>query len=200
MRGALLVLGMAAVSAAGCQSPVGRYFANRARDFGECWRVEVGAAMGLGVGVNAPGLAHVGLGGGKSSARSSLGWDYGHAFAFRASSDSPHEALIEFWLPLPLPFPGDPSPTFLSHVAGPSRLRRGSDDHKCVGWLPCVWDLASAPSVQDPWPRWRAIHAFDIEVAAYAGLLHARLGFSPGEFADFLLGWFGLDLAGDDSD
>jgi len=25
-----------------------------------------------------------------------------------------------------------------------------------------------------------------------------RLGFSPGQFADFVLGFFGLDIAGDD--
>ncbi|MCZ6689741.1 MAG: hypothetical protein O7H41_09070 [Planctomycetota bacterium] len=26
----------------------------------------------------------------------------------------------------------------------------------------------------------------------------ARVGFSPGEFVDFFLGWFGVDIAGDD--
>ncbi|MCZ6691323.1 MAG: hypothetical protein O7H41_17180 [Planctomycetota bacterium] len=42
------------------------------------------------------------------------------------------------------------------------------------------------------------IHAFDIEASVYAGMVYARAGFSPGEFVDFLLGWFGVDIAGDD--
>ena len=46
--------------------------------------------------------------------------------------------------------------------------------------------------------RWARIHAFDIEASVYAGIVYARAGFSPGEFVDFLLGWFGVDIAGDD--
>ncbi len=42
------------------------------------------------------------------------------------------------------------------------------------------------------------IHAFDVEVAVYAIVPYVRVGFSPGEFLDFLLGWFGADIAGDD--
>lgn len=42
------------------------------------------------------------------------------------------------------------------------------------------------------------IHAFDIEAGVFAGIVGARVGFSPGEFVDFLLGWFGVDIAGDD--
>lgn len=33
---------------------------------------------------------------------------------------------------------------------------------------------------------------------AGAGVASLKAGFSPGEFADFLLGWFGADIAGDD--
>jgi hypothetical protein len=29
-------------------------------------------------------------------------------------------------------------------------------------------------------------------------LIGVNLGFSPGEFLDFLLGWFGIEIAGDD--
>jgi hypothetical protein len=44
----------------------------------------------------------------------------------------------------------------------------------------------------------KLIDALDVEVGATCGL-SARAGFSPGQFADFLLGWFGLDIAGDDT-
>lgn len=42
------------------------------------------------------------------------------------------------------------------------------------------------------------LHAFNLEGSAYAGLVYAKAGVSPGEAADFVLGIFGLDIAGDD--
>jgi ankyrin repeat protein len=42
------------------------------------------------------------------------------------------------------------------------------------------------------------VSAFDIEAGATLGVFGFRLGFSPGEFVDFALGWFGLDTAYDD--
>jgi hypothetical protein len=45
------------------------------------------------------------------------------------------------------------------------------------------------------------INSFDIEAGATVGILlglSVHVGFSPGQFADFLLGWFGADIAGDD--
>ena len=32
------------------------------------------------------------------------------------------------------------------------------------------------------------------------GIVGAQIGFSPGELLDWLLGWFGADIAGDDGD
>ncbi len=46
------------------------------------------------------------------------------------------------------------------------------------------------------------LHSFDIEAGGTIGFIlcaSAHVGFSPGEFADFMLGWFGLDIAGDDT-
>ncbi|MBM4040757.1 MAG: hypothetical protein FJ290_19815 [Planctomycetes bacterium] len=48
----------------------------------------------------------------------------------------------------------------------------------------------------------RPIEALDLHLDATAALLvgpSVRLGFSPGQFADFVLGFFGLDIAGDDA-
>ncbi|MCZ6688503.1 MAG: hypothetical protein O7H41_02750, partial [Planctomycetota bacterium] len=47
--------------ATGCQTTVGNYFANRARDFGDCFRLQVGAGKGFGVSVKAAGILHLGL-------------------------------------------------------------------------------------------------------------------------------------------
>jgi hypothetical protein len=40
---------------------------------------------------------------------------------------------------------------------------------------------------------------FFIEIGATLGVIGFDLGFNPAEFADFLLGWFGLDITGDDT-
>ena len=45
---------------------------------------------------------------------------------------------------------------------------------------------------------WGHVHSWDIEAAAYAGLFAVRVGVSPGELVDFVLGWFGVDIARDD--
>jgi hypothetical protein len=42
------------------------------------------------------------------------------------------------------------------------------------------------------------LHDFDFEAGGMA-LLGITIGFSLGEFLDFLLGWFGLDIADDDT-
>ena len=46
--------------------------------------------------------------------------------------------------------------------------------------------------------RWNHVHAFDVSVDLYGGIVHVGVGVSLGELADFLLGWLGLDIAGDD--
>ncbi|MBM4040756.1 MAG: hypothetical protein FJ290_19810 [Planctomycetes bacterium] len=48
----------------------------------------------------------------------------------------------------------------------------------------------------------KLVEALDVHVDVTAALLlgpSLRLGFSPGQFADFVLGFFGLDIAGDDA-
>ena len=47
--------------------------------------------------------------------------------------------------------------------------------------------------------RWeqRLHRTFDVYAEASVGI-GVHVGVSPGEFLDFLLGWFGVDLAGDE--
>jgi hypothetical protein len=77
-----VVAGLVAVAAPGCGTAAGRFLADRARDLGECVRLEVGGAVGGGVVVEAAGLLHVGLGGGAHPAWGGLGWCYGTPRAF----------------------------------------------------------------------------------------------------------------------
>jgi len=45
----------------------------------------------------------------------------------------------------------------------------------------------------------RPIQALDIEVSGTVLPVSFLFGFSPGELADFLIGWTTLDIAGDDT-
>ncbi len=59
-------------------------------------------------------------------------------------------------------------------------------------WLP----MGSAP---EGFPAlWEFHSATDLQLGVHLLLINARVGFNPLEFADFLGGFFGYDLAGDD--
>jgi hypothetical protein len=42
------------------------------------------------------------------------------------------------------------------------------------------------------------VDLFGFETSAFLGVVGARVGFNVAEFGDFMLGWFGLDILGDD--
>ena len=44
----ILIMSLGLIAATGCQTTVGNYLGNRARDFGECLFVQAGMALGLG--------------------------------------------------------------------------------------------------------------------------------------------------------
>lgn len=68
-------------------------------------------------------------------------------------------------------------------------LHSADGDHRCFGILPF---LTGANADRSP------LHLCDLEVGANVLFFGIRAGFSPGEFLDFLLGWFGPDIARDD--
>ena len=214
----LLPLLLAGFVTTGCQTTVGNYFANRGRDFGECFLVQAGFGFGLGVDVKAAGLVHADALLAFYARHWSVGWVYG--------DPRPREVLA--WEDFP--FEGDRGALFfhssLSCVGG---IAGG---HSCFSILPAVlsWEDAfwlwsdidelgewMAERI-DTWPpgfdvegwlkdremerrpmhRWARLHVFDVEAGVFIGVVGARAGFSPGEFVDFLLGWVGVDIAGDD--
>ena len=93
--------------------------------------------------------------------------------------------------------------------------------HKCWGLLPAVFsridriDGADYPKSADhaDWlegpmlwsdhalelDHWAHVHAFDAELGVYLLVVNAKVGLSPGEGVDFLLGLFGIDIAQDDT-
>ena len=222
--GVLLVAG-------GCGTPLGRYFAHRARDLGEVFRVEMNGGLGLGAVVEAGGVAHVGLGAGAKPFWGGIGWSYGRGHAFIGAPHAVRARGGHAAVPCnPIPV-GDPRWVLHVRHAPPHAAV-----HTCWWLLPglfgesivasgngvsraWLWSDAALrePSVIDVSPgqwtidgvdldrprllaahRWNHVHAFDVSADVYAGVLHVAAGVSLGELADFVLGWFGVDLAGDD--
>ncbi|MCI0341317.1 MAG: hypothetical protein L0216_09240 [Planctomycetales bacterium] len=194
-------------SGSGCGA-FGNYLANRSRDFGECFRVQAGLGFGLGAGVRVGGVVEAGLGLGAMPYPLGLGWNYGYGYALGAAtheiegkSDSALPVDAEFLFPVPLLMPGEgPNAVYAEiGIRGPGRLV----GRYSYGALPALisygrkktWIWSDDDTGTN---RWLRVHAFDVEASAYAGFVCARVGFSPGEFLDFVLGWFGIDIAGDD--
>ncbi len=195
---------------AGCQTTIGNYLGNRAQDLSDCFLIETGVGIGLGVDVKAGGLVHANLFMNVWMGR--LGWVYGdHGVVGKFE--------IEFGIPAAIPSSG-----FL-HMSSLG-TRAGKVWHSCYALLPGLWSWEGRAGQKKSWiwasrvpsgvdvadsvasrardrgdraRRWSRVHAFDFEVGVHALLVGARVGFSPGEFLDFILGWFGVDIACDDS-
>lgn len=61
-----------------------------------------------------------------------------------------------------------------------------------------LFDVTSLGQFREPPGERKLIDAFDLHAGA-TFLLSARAGIRPGQIADFVLGWFGIDVADDDA-
>ena len=152
------------------------YLGNRADDFADCWRLEGRVSVIPGAWVVAGPVVHTGVGISEGPTIMTGGFRY-HYLSKEGSpvytyDGNPHGGVPEF--------------SFLVHGSGEGF---GKEDHFCYALLP---PLINREGVHRNW-----LHDFDFEVGATA-LVGGTVGFSLGEFADFLLGWFGLDIGGDD--
>ena len=189
---------------AGCQTTVGNYFANRAHDFGDMFRLQVGVGLGLGVDVRAAGIVHVpviyGL-----NILAPFGPAYGRLPPYyrpepegeiRALNDSLVGAVVA-GLPISIisPWVG-PADDVGLHFA----IDRLIDErHRCYLVIPGIASWRGKTWIWDARaPTRDRVHAFDVEVMVFALVVNVVAGFSPGELLDFVLGWFGVDIAGDD--
>ena len=213
----------------GCQTTVGNYFAERGRDFGECFRLQVGGGPGLGVCARVGGLLDIGLGVASYYREHGVGWHYGDGYAFGLGETGDLEEWdVNFTILQPLaviasPFlllgppdfhGGNPAWYFLAPPHWETKKTQGLDwKGTQASWalIPAYLSLINDETAEGSkgtdllWSRQvtdvtrkARVHAFDVEASVYAGIVYARAGFSPGEFVDFLLGWFGVDIAGDD--
>lgn len=180
------------------------------RDFLDPYRVVVGAGSGAGVRFSSMGLVHTGLEFGVKPDFGAIGWKYGRPFAFHNAADrlgfDADQALVyetrslfgadeltgsyrlarrSFALfPAVFTWVDSADPTRSEWTVDPERVEL-ADEHY-------LW---SARTWKDE--RFAMVHAFDIETEVML-LGYIDVGYSPGEFVDFVTSLFGFDLAGDD--
>ncbi len=185
MRGTLLVLILLSISSTSCS-----YLSKRASDFGDMWRfnLETGG-LGLEASVKVGELADIGIGQ-KGVHR------YGTTYLIEQESRD----WAEIHLPLSLFLGLTDEPFALNYV-----YQLGETRSDFVWWWEDPQSVQERswvllPSLTENGSRNRTIlHWFDLEVSAFVLVFGLDLGFSLGEFVDFLLGWFGVDIAKDDS-
>ena len=223
----LLLIACGFGSLAGCATP-GTYWRDRWLDFADCFKGDVGYGFGAGAHVRATDLFSLGAGGGYmwkhgfKGRRAGewndlhLGWPAANVvFAFNVIPDmykggtsignNGSDLVFAILLCIPMNYASVGIMANETAEGSPSYEREffkgGYSTHSIFGFNAFALDLG-APDAPEGSPRVYTcppVEMFDIEVGVMAGFVSVHFGFSPGQFADFLCGWFGLDIAGDDS-
>lgn len=152
------------------------YAEARGRDFMDCFRLEGALGPSLQADVQLTQLLHLGVG---SSNTARSGFNYG------VTEDA---RVVENHLPGSLVISCIDTQWAGLHQMAFEGLT--PPQHRCNIVFPGLLDL-NDPNVV-PW------HFFDVEAGLYVIFPGVRVGFSPGEFVDFILGFWTYDLAGDD--
>lgn len=182
-------------------SEVGLYFKQRARDFADIFRFQLGFGFGVHVDVEATDMLHLSAGGSQMTLRGPVGRympqvrdrQLGIPFANLASAqtgvlmDDRGEgtaaevvALGRFLASL-----------LLSHDHVQSTMR-GTVSDRCYMVAPMFLN-ESYHMKRKPWTS-----RFEVQAGASVVALGVRIGINFGEMADFFTGLFGADLAEDD--
>ncbi|MCU0722311.1 MAG: hypothetical protein MUC63_01610 [Planctomycetes bacterium] len=194
MKRANLVLSALLLALAGA-APGCSYLEARGKDFADCWRLTVG----LGIGASAS--VEVGP----------IGWGVGYWEGYAVGVWGRQSPFAGAHQHLGIPFP-------LGLIAGPLAMAilpggEGSDAFATMLFVATeIENVApSGGEESEQWKRGQFLHAnafldserdgwadyFWIEAGARC-LVGVHAGFNPAEFLDFLLGWVGIDLCGDD--
>jgi len=137
----------------------------RSQDFARCWRIDVDLGLGAYAGVNVGDAAHLGVG---FTAGARIGEAYGHV---EGGSTYCNLGIL-----------------FLHSQA----FHKGGwditpDNPDCPG---CA---AVVPGLYNGHPR-STLHHADIELTLFAGIFGIEIGFSPGEFVNWIAGFFGTNF------
>jgi len=200
------------VLCAGCAG-LGKYAKDRGNDFLDCFQAHAGYGLGADVHVRATQFVIVGAGSSQGVQWGVNGREY--VETTELAHFGPPVTTVEgiLWLAL-APFGAEEgwfNRKWLLKSGALSLALDKMERHTHPGRRGCVQDDAgsilgvnlarlgvfgSGDDVRGPH---RLLDSFDMEVGGTALVPSLRLGFSPGQFADFVLGFFGLDIARDDA-
>lgn len=178
------------------------YAADRALDLVDCVKFEVGYGGVADVEVRATDWVSTGLG-----AAGSFRWGFDGrqlvGFPRAKHSGVTHHygfpiVPIRSWLSLePYEHDGWVRFFYTDLWVRDRRFFSPSQEPRRVAKSIVLFDLTALPRFREPGDRRDPVRAYDLHVGASL-LGSLRIGLSPGQLADFVLGWFGGDLAGDD--
>lgn len=169
------------------------YFQKRGRDALDIFRLQIGGGVTAHVDVQLGQLAHFGVGGNTADYVVLCGLTRG---AWRVTEE--RYKCFPF-SNIAAAADAGPKGLLVMHARHEYiRMSREPDySDACAGLLPLFFNYnvktKNFEMTREPPTRW-----LDLEVGA-SFVFMVRVGFSPGEMVDFLLGWFGIDLAGDDA-
>ena len=174
----LLALGMIALICQGCAT-------GRIADLRDCGKLSVGAGFGLGADVGVGALTHPSVG--IVSMTKRVGLEDRFIYGQWTHAETYFPALL-----VGVAIASSPSDYAFSYGGEMSDLN-GAEGKVCTKegrWLNFIGKTYPERSFFNK--------ATDLEAGATLGVISARVGFNPLEFIDFLLGFVGLDVAGDD--
>jgi len=209
MRCTILALTELALLAAGCARPAA-YWENRWRDLADCFAVEVGYGVGIGIEVGASDWGAAGVGCAESHKYGFVGrhpvgpthcnnvdsqvgfpatW-FGNSLPVGA--ENPYRPWIRLFAPLSLFYYEERHcPPIGAIDSDGGSLRRVTVSVLGV-------NMAALAKNRGREEGANLADAFEVDLGATLMPVSARIGFSFGQFPDFLLGWTTLDIAGDD--
>lgn len=150
------------------------FLSQRGEDFLDIWRADLHSFSVPGVWVHAGPILHTGLGSTRLRYHGPAP-GIGHIYNQQPSGEA---ACSDVYI-------------LLYHFSSAAGLEPKKDGHKCLGILPGLFHTGAHDRP--------VIHLFDIEVGVNLFIIGVDAGFSPGQLLDFLLGWFGIDIAEDDA-
>jgi hypothetical protein len=204
----IILLSIVLVSLAGCSS-FETYFQDRALDFVDCFHCDVGVGFGLEAHFIATDVFSYCIGGGNPNKFGFNGryvgtWEdnylgfplcnymiwYYQAHPMFAPRNSPEPSPIN-WACLQMPFP----------VVSSMELFKTGDKKNNFTEYGSVLTINFVKGVNgsERLPFCDLLDAFRFETGVTIFYFGAAVGFNGGQFADFFLGWFGIDIAGDDT-
>jgi hypothetical protein len=198
-----IILILTVIACTGCATPFGNYMKNRGNDLLDPFKIRAGIGLGLHADVEATELLHAGIGGSGIPIGAGMNGRYMHiGEQLELNCNLPVTLFIKKEADM---IGTDPyNPWCFTHYHIECDWRGKNEVTYCC-LSPLLYGVdkygnaaldytKQKDDIKKPVYRW-----LDAEAGATLGFINGRIGFSPGELLDFVLGIFTIDIAKDDA-